>query len=342
MVSRTMLTRLENPLMNIPDAVYRTRTSRNLFVFAILLVLLTATAIIAQRRAPTAPAKINPTSDALVFGDRTWVYYLAANSSSPRKLAKGNFPALSPDKTRVAYCTPVDATKSGESVSIMLFDLASAKTSSVFQANGYLNHLRWSADGTRILFSAAYLNGKRELDFVSVDGTGKQRVIGTGEQGVADVFAPVWAPDGRSIYFQDMNNLIQAGVDGQIITRLPLGPITEEKESVTSADSFVPSPIDANLLIYTRSVPGSKLFEKSVGEPNTALFLYNLQTKTRKRLTSVDLLALDPVWSRDGAYIYFSGYHDREGRAASPFRIYRINADGTGLLEIGPGENPGT
>ena len=328
--------------MNIPDPGNRTPLNRNFYIAAIFLSLLTGHAVFAQRRLPPPPPKINPTSDALVFGDRTWVYYLAANSGSPRKLAHGNFPALSPDKTRVAYCTPVDATRSGESVSVMLFDLASGKTSSVFQANGYLNHLRWSTDGRRILFSAAYLNGKRELDFVSVDGAGKQRVIGTGEQGVADVFAPVWAPDGRSIYFQDMNDLIQAGVDGQIVTRLPLGPITEEKESVTSADSFVPSPVDANLLVYTRSVPGSKLFEKSFGEPNTALFLYNLQTKTRKRLTSVDLLALDPVWSRDGAYIYFSGYHDREGRAASPFRIYRINADGTGLLEIGPGENPGT
>src|SRR5215831_7876268 len=316
--------------------------SRTASIAAALFVLMLPTAVTAQRKVPPPPPKINPTGDALVFGDRTWIYYLAPNSTSPRKLAQGNFPALSPDKTRVAYCTPVDATKSGESVSLMLFDLTGGKVSSIFQANGYLKGLRWSADGNRILFSAAYLNGKRELDFVSVDGSGKQKVIGTGEQGVAEVFAPVWARDGRSIYFQDMNDLIQIGLDGHIQNKLGLGPIAEEKESVTSADSFVPSPADANLLIYTRSVPGSKLFEKSFGEPNTALFLYNLQTKTRQRLTPIDLLALDPVWSGDGRYIYFSGYHDREGRAANPFRIYRINADGTGLLEIGPGENPGT
>jgi Tol biopolymer transport system component len=324
--------------MNIPDCSQRIS---KFCIPAVFLVLLALNATVAQRKVPAAPAKINPTSDALVFGDRTWVYYLAPNSTTPRKLAKGNFPALSPDNTRVAYCTPVDATKSGESVTVMLFDLAGGKTSSIFQATGYLNHLRWSTDGTRILFSAAYLNGKRELDFVSIDGSGKQRVIGTGEQGVADVFNPVWAPDGRSIYFQDMNDLIQVAVDGHIVTRMPLGPIAEEKESVTSADSFVPSPADPNVLIYTRSVSGSKLFEKTFGEPNTALYLYNLQTKTRKRLTSIDLLALDPVWSRDGRYIYFSGYHDREGRAPNPFRIYRINADGTGLLEIAAGENPG-
>ncbi|HXI24206.1 MAG TPA: hypothetical protein VNG71_10130 [Pyrinomonadaceae bacterium] len=50
-----------------------------------------------------------------------------------------------------------------------------------------------------------------------------------------------------------------------------------------------------------------------------------MKTKARTRLTASDVLALDPVWSRDGRYIYFSGYRDREGRAAYPFKIYRIS-----------------
>ena len=56
---------------------------------------------------------------------------------------------------------------------------------------------------------------------------------------------------------------------------------------------------------------------------------------------SRDMLAFDPVWSADGLNIYFSGYHDREGRAAYPFKIYRINPDGTSLIQIAAGENPG-
>jgi len=64
--------------------------------------------------------------------------------------------------------------------------------------------------------------------------------------------------------------------------------------------------------------------------------------KTRNRLTPVDLLAIDPVWSRDGKFIYFSGYRDREGRVAYPFKIYRIGRDGSGLVQIVSGENPET
>ena len=91
--------------MQTPDVSRTASITAALFVFVIPI------AVMAQRKAPPPPPKINPTSDALVYGDRTWVYYLAANSTTPRRLAKGNFPALSPDNTRVAYCTPVDATK---------------------------------------------------------------------------------------------------------------------------------------------------------------------------------------------------------------------------------------
>jgi len=65
-----------------------------------------------------------------------------------------------------------------------------------------------------------------------------------------------------------------------------------------------------------------------------------VRTKTRKRLTLVDLLAIDPVWSRDEKSIYFSGYRDREERVAYPFKIHRSGWDGSGLVQIVSGENP--
>lgn len=294
-----------------------------------------------QRRAqPITPA--GSTTDALVFGDRTWVYYLAPNSVTPHKLAKGNFPALSHDGKQAAYVTPIDATNAEpESVSIRVVDIASGKNSGIFAAKAWASHLTWSPKGDWLALTLAYLNGKRELEVISADGSTQRKIIGGGEQGASDIFSSVWAPDGKSIFFQDMENLFQVGLNGRVIAKTPLGVIVGEKESITSSDTFVPSPVDQNLLAYTRSVPGTKLFEREFGEPNTALFIYNLQTKTRKRVTALDLLALDPVWSRDGRYIYFSGYHDREGKAAYPFKIFRINPDGSGLVQIAAGENPG-
>jgi TolB protein len=323
------------------NRVSRLTRTRATIAAACLLVVLPLQ-IAGQKRAPTVAAKATPTPDALVFSDRTWVYHLEANSSAPRKLAKGNYPALSPDRQRVAYCLPQNSHVSAPAkATVMLFDLSTGKTTIVLEANAWIAHLRWSPNSEGISLTLALSSGKRELDTVAADGTHKQKLITGGEQGTDDIFSPVWAPDGQSLYFQDMNNLVQVSTSGQVLAKTPLGPITEEKEAVTSADSFVPSPADPNVLAYTRSVPGTAFFEKTFGEPNTALFVYDLGTKSRKRLTAPDVLAMDPVWSRDGRFIYFTGYRDREGRASYPFKVYRIAADGTGLIQITSGEMPG-
>ena len=282
-------------------------------------------------------------SDALVFGNREWIYYFAPDSSTPRRLAKGNFPALSPDRRRVAYCAPTNTAVSAPAAgALMLFDLASGKTATLFRSAAWCAHPGWSTNGERISFTLALTSGKRELHIIAPDGARNQKLFTGGEQGVDDIFNPSWAPDGESLYFQDMTNLVQVSTSGQVLSKTPLGKIVEDKEAVTSSDSFVPSPNDPNLFAYTRSVPGTRLFERTFGEPNTALFLYDGRVKTRRRLTPMDLLAMDPVWSRDGRHLYFAGYRDREGRAAYPFKIFRIGSDGTGLTQIAVGETPGT
>src|SRR5687767_1900449 len=89
-------------------------------------------------------------SDALVFGNREWIYYLAPNSSTPRRLAKGNFPALSPDRRRVAYCAPINTAVSAPAAgALMLFDLASGKTATLFRSAAWCAHPRWSPNGER-------------------------------------------------------------------------------------------------------------------------------------------------------------------------------------------------
>lgn len=288
------------------------------------------------------PSTVTATPDAIVFGDREWVYYLASNSSAPRKLAKGNFPALSPDRQRVAFCLPINTDASAPATgTVGLIDIATGKTNRIFSANAWLAHLRWAPDGNSISLSAAYANGKRELNIIRTNGAVLLKLAASGVA-ADDVFSPAWAPDGKSFYFHDMTNLFQVSVSGKLIARTQPGVIVGENQSVTSADSFVPCPSEPALFAYTRSVPGTRLFERTFGEPNTALFLYGTGTKSRTRLSAADVLALDPVWSRDGQFIYFSGYHDREGRAAYPFKIYRLGRNGVGLVQIVAGENPDT
>src|SRR5687768_4677580 len=230
--------------------------SRLMLGLAILVWSLLGGVDVAQRR--TAPAAVTAqVSDGLVFGDREWIHYLAAGSSTPRRLAKGNFPALSPDRRRVAYCAPTNtAVSAPASGALMLFDLASGKTATLFRSAAWCADPRWSANGERISFTLALASGTRELHLIAPDGGSNQKLITGGDQAADDIFNPSWAPDGESLYFQDMTNLVQLSTSGRLMAKTPLGTIVGDRETVTSSDSFVPSPNDPNLFAYTRSVPG--------------------------------------------------------------------------------------
>ncbi|MGZ9190601.1 MAG: TolB family protein, partial [Nitrospira sp.] len=194
-----------------------------------------------QRRTAQTAIPAQP-SDDLVFGDREWIYYLARNSSLPRRLVKGNFPALSPDHQRVAYCAPTNpAVSAPPAGALMLFDLASGKSSVVLKANAWLSHPRWAPNEEMIAFVFSP-SGQSELHVIRPDGSQHRKIIAAEEQGVNSIFNPAWSSDGRSIYFQDMTNLIEVSRLGKVRSMTPLGAITEEREAVTSSDSFVPSP----------------------------------------------------------------------------------------------------
>ena len=146
----------------------------------------------------TAPAVVtNQVSDALVFGNREWIYYLAPNSSASRKLVRGNFPALSPDRRLVAYCAPINTALSAPaSGALMLFDLASGKTVNLLRSAAWCAHPRWAPDGERISFTLALSSGKRELHTITRNGAKNQKLFTGGEHGAGDIFNPSWAPDG--------------------------------------------------------------------------------------------------------------------------------------------------
>lgn len=277
----------------------------------------------------------------LVYADRKAIYYLAANATAPKRIANGTFPAISPDHQQIVFCPPTDNSNAKPSGTVTFLNLQTGARANIFHAAAWIAHLRWSPKGNLISFSAATSDGKRELNIITPRGEVKLK-LAAHSVGADDVFSPVWSADGQSLYFHDMNNLFQVGTSGKLIEKTSLASIVGEKESLTSSDSFVPSPVDTGVLAYTRSVQGTRLFEQLFGEPNTALFVYDKRAQSRTRLTAPEMLALDPVWSRDGRFIYFSGYRDREGREPYPFKIYRIGRNGSGQLRIAAGENPDT
>lgn len=273
----------------------------------------------------------------LVFSREGWIYFLPASKKQPQKIIKGDFPSFNRSKQEIVYIKPRPPEADAEAV-LMIYDLTTKKSRELYRVKGFINTLRYAPEGDLVLFILRTLVGKTKLEVFNTAGEESFTINETNKE-INDVFSPNWSADGNTIYFHDMTNLFHVSFDGQILKKTPLKKITGSQETITSSDWFIPSPNDENIILFTELVPGTPLFEKTFGEPNTALFIYDIKKNIKTRLTPENLFAVDPNWSVNGEEIYFTGYYDKNGQENYPFRIYKIKPDSSGLSEITKGEN---
>jgi Tol biopolymer transport system component len=246
-----------------------------------------------------------------------WVYYLAPPGNQPRKLVQGLQPALSPDGKKIAYGQPRKG--GGGFFGLMVLDLATGQTATLLPPlPKRTDGPSWSPRGDLL----AFIYRVREIHLIRADGSGRQKIFSM-QNGCYQ--PPQWASDGKSLFVNDFFNQFQIDLAGQELARTPLSHFTGES-SVSSGDRFVLNPQAPQLWAFTMEVGRTD-----------ALFLFDTRTQKRTRLTPADIIASHPCWSRDGQHLYFIGsrgplYQERE----YPAHFYRINRDGTGLIQLRP------
>jgi Tol biopolymer transport system component len=280
-----------------------------------------------------AVVKITPTSGAIVLSNHNdWVYYLAPPSKQPVKLVQGRQAALSPDGKKIAYLKARKGLGGGEG--LMVLDLATGQTVTLLELlPERIDGPSWSPGGDLL----AFIYHLKEIHLIKPDGSGRQKIFSRSH--LSDQ-APHWASDGKSLFVNDYGSLIQINLAGQELGKTPLITFTGKEGVVGGGNWFLNNPRIPQLWAFTMAVAGTKKYEKMVSGPNFALLLYDTRTRKRTRLTPPDMLAMSQCWSRDGKYLYFSGYREPHYKERDPLRIYRINPDGTGLTELAKGENP--
>lgn len=231
---------------------------------------------------------------------KVWVANI--DGTGAKKIGSGLFPDISPDGTRVAYNTEEQTGKTAWARHIAVTDLASGKQTvfkDVPSENSY--YAKWAPDGSHIAFTI--YDGKNwHLAMVNPDGSGF-KYIKKSKDTEGTLYSPCWAPDGKSLFAQDMKNIYRLGLDGAVIAQW------EIKKSIANGDMSGDGRIDVSpdgkkLLLGIDM--GEEARRKDWDGPLPALWTLDLESKKGTRLTSRKLFGWDGCWLDDSTVLFLS------------------------------------
>jgi len=200
---------------------------------------------------------------------------VTANSSQENQ--SPGMPSFSPDASEIAFKEESE----GGGDSLVVLDLKKG-TRRVLLKMPYLDGPRWSPDGTGIAFEgqSARSAGLR-LYLYTLEGGALSTIVEGQLKGGEMLFS--WAPDGKSLVYQDASNNIYV-----------LDLATRERARIDSG--WFP----------TWSPNGRYIAYRADGADDPGYDIYDLQTRKRERILRRKYVYRSLVWSPDSRYVIYS------------------------------------
>jgi TolB protein len=256
-------------------------------------------------------------------GNEVWIAKL--NGTGAKKICAGVYPDISPDGTRVAFNTEESSTKqSGAGVrQIAVADIATGKITTFKDIPSQQSYgSKWSPDGSKISFRVL-IDEQWRRGLVNADGSDFRVVDGLPPD------SPAWAPDGKSIFGYDFENVYRVDLQGNVLKKWELSKLLSERGKYGDAQVFgLSMSPDGKML----------LIDVDLGGP-AAIYAFDIAAEKPTRVSRNRDVAIESCWltSQELLCVIFN---EKEKRGAMR-SIFRISvSDSVPKLVIKNGQNP--
>lgn len=263
--------------------------------------------------------------EVLAFQRDADIYVTDLAGTKPRKLTQGDWPCVSPDGTRVAFNTQ------NESTPERCIAVADVATGTVTTLKGIpsdnCHSPAWSPNGKQLVFQI-FTADDWHLGLVDADGTNFRYLHKTSDDH-RSYWAATWARDGKSIYCQDMDAILQIDLDGKTLKKWPVVEMTAGKGGFNSGSCLAVSPDNTTLLFDTDM--DEEVKRQDWDGPPPSVWKLDLASGKASRVTPPDFYAWQPCWASPTEFLFSSPSQ----KSVDPRLIQRWNlADGKHSLVV--------
>jgi TolB protein len=233
----------------------------------------------------------------IVFVRDSNIWTANLDGSKAKKLIRGADPCISPDGQKVAFTmSPAGEKEVVRHIAVVDLSTGSMKVLKETPSNNCFGPV-WSPDGSQILFEIFVENHWR-LGLLDGDGSGfRFFAMPFRDSGWWSV---VWAPDGKSIFCQDLEKLCRFDLNGGLLASWEIGKIIpngdmDSSKRLSVSDDGQSLLIDANM--DDEDPP------KDWEGPPPAIWLFDIPSGKATRLTPKKSYAADSCWLDHSEYL---------------------------------------
>lgn len=255
----------------------------------------------------------------LAFQNNEFISCLDLATGKIVNLTVGFDPCISPDGKWIAYTESSDREQGGSRVIRLISTDDSLKTD--FNINNK-NHYGpiWSPTGEYLAFSIMLDNW--HIGLVRPNSS-EFTTLSVGPH--IDLYAPSWSLDGNFVLAHNLTTLYKFNISGDVVEKYDLVALFGDNFFFSSSTRFCFTSDNESLIFEA----GVNEYLEGLNEPLSAIFSYNLMTKSINRISKKGLCVID-LWVDNQDLIYFSGFENTN----EPSKIYQTSLTDSTLIEL--------